>query len=936
MKKSLLLFVLILVAAASSWAATPASEFLQQVDRDVRNGHITAEQALLYKIQYGFDPESLPVAYQPKEFSPLKCASGVLAEFERTRNELSTDTVNKIEAYLKKEIEPNADKATYISPAGHFRVTYLTTGTNAVPTADTDPANGIPDFVEKCAQYMDYSWLVECDQLGFTTPPTPTGYYEIDFEAMSYYGYTSPGSGGSSTITLHNTFQGFPPNTDPEGNVWGAAKATACHEFKHATQRAQSGWTEGGWVELDATWSEDIVYDYVNDYYNYLPNPNPISAPATSLDDGGSGSYEDCTWQHFMTENWGDQIIPDLWIWRSSHTSEAYMTSYASNFSNYGTSLRDAWSLFGGWNYLTGTRSIAGLGYGEAADYPTSQLAATYTAYPATRTGSVNKIAANLLRYISLPTEVGTVSVVFDGQVGTQLTLTAAITKRDGTGVIETIALDANNHADMTLSVPGEQILSFGLAVGNAAYSGGAAAYDVTVDYVIDLPDPQVTLSATTIAKSLVQNTTGIETLDLSNTGEAGSVLDFDVAVFPTMPRIVPGANDKSVAGSTMTTTISEYVPGTSYTADFTVTNGSTDLEWLTDITLDFPAGFSVTSSTNFVGGSAPMPTAGQTGNGATVTWHGTDSSGWGLIQGSQNATASVTFAADAAASGTLDILWTVTGDQYGSAPHDLGGSLAVTQAGPSVVVDSPNGGEILAIDATYDIAWTATLLSDVKLELSRDGGASWEVLAATTPNDGLEAWTVTGPVSNNCLIRVASTDGTVTDVSNAAFEIYQPVEWLTVSPLSGNVPEGSLQPLVLDFDATGLEITTHQAYLVISTNAVGSPTVVPVTLTVTDPATPADLPGMAFGLAGNYPNPFNPMTLISFRLPEEGHAVIEVLDVRGRLLRTVYSGTLEAGAHELTWDGKDDSGHDLASGLYLARLRSNGAAATHKMLLAR
>ncbi len=184
---------------------------------------------------------------------------------------------------------------------------------------------------------------------------------------MSYYGYTTVIGGTATRIVLHNTFNGFPNNDDPEGNAIGAAKVTCAHEFKHASQRAQSGWSEGGWVELDATWMEDVVYDVVNDYYNYLPSGSGISAPGTSLNGGSTstGSYEDCIWQHYMSETYGEQIVIDFWDWRSSNTGQNVLYSYNSVLGTYGSSLAEAYIEFGAWNLATSSRALSGIGYGE-------------------------------------------------------------------------------------------------------------------------------------------------------------------------------------------------------------------------------------------------------------------------------------------------------------------------------------------------------------------------------------------------------------------------------------------------------------------------------------------------------------------------------------------------------------------------------------------
>ncbi len=89
--------------------------------------------------------------------------------------------------------------------------------------------------------------------------------------------------------------------------------------------------------------------------------------------------------------------------------------------------------------------------------------------------------------------------------------------------------------------------------------------------------------------------------------------------------------------------------------------------------------------------------------------------------------------------------------------------------------------------------------------------------------------------------------------------------------------------------------------------------------------------------LLGNAPNPFNPTTEIRFELAAADAAApvaLRVLDARGRLVRTLMSGTLGAGAHAVTWDGRDPAGRLAASGVYFYRLETRRQAHTGRMLL--
>lgn len=94
-------------------------------------------------------------------------------------------------------------------------------------------------------------------------------------------------------------------------------------------------------------------------------------------------------------------------------------------------------------------------------------------------------------------------------------------------------------------------------------------------------------------------------------------------------------------------------------------------------------------------------------------------------------------------------------------------------------------------------------------------------------------------------------------------------------------------------------------------------------------------VPG-SFALIGNYPNPFNANTEIRLQLAKAGPVALNIYDVQGRLVRGLWSGLLAAGAHQLSWDGRDEAGRAAATGIFLYRLQSVGQSETRKMLLLR
>ena len=87
------------------------------------------------------------------------------------------------------------------------------------------------------------------------------------------------------------------------------------------------------------------------------------------------------------------------------------------------------------------------------------------------------------------------------------------------------------------------------------------------------------------------------------------------------------------------------------------------------------------------------------------------------------------------------------------------------------------------------------------------------------------------------------------------------------------------------------------------------------------------------YGLCA-FPNPFNPTTQVAFELAAPGHVRVAVYNVRGRLVKTLTEGNLLAGSHTLTWNGADDNGAPVASGVYFARIEGSAGTQAAKLLL--
>ncbi|HOH47110.1 MAG TPA: FlgD immunoglobulin-like domain containing protein, partial [Candidatus Cloacimonadota bacterium] len=96
------------------------------------------------------------------------------------------------------------------------------------------------------------------------------------------------------------------------------------------------------------------------------------------------------------------------------------------------------------------------------------------------------------------------------------------------------------------------------------------------------------------------------------------------------------------------------------------------------------------------------------------------------------------------------------------------------------------------------------------------------------------------------------------------------------------------------------------------------------------DPSTPE----VQTELVGNYPNPFNPETTIRFSLQNAGTVSLNVYNARGQLVRSLVNNQMASGAHSVVWNGLDDSGRGVSSGIYYYRMQAGNFNQTRKMVL--
>lgn len=167
--------------------------------------------------------------------------------------------------------------------------------------------------------------------------------------------------------------------------------------------------------------------------------------------------------------------------------------------------------------------------------------------------------------------------------------------------------------------------------------------------------------------------------------------------------------------------------------------------------------------------------------------------------------------------------------------------------------------------------------------------------------------------------------------------------DWLTENPKEGIVPGESSLPIEIRADAKDLLTGIYRTNLIISSNDPQQPEkVVPVKLRVEQTTIAGPQKGSysqmpkRFWLSQNYPNPFNHETIIKYQLPQSSEVTIKILNPLGQEVRTLFKRRQTAGSYTIVWDGRDEEGRNVESGLYLYQLRAGDLVETRKLILLR
>ncbi len=446
---------------------------------------------------------------------------------------------------------------------------------------------------------------------------------------------------------------------------------------------------------------------------------------------------------------------------------------------------------------------------------------------------------------------------------------------------------------------------------------------------------PECSVTPASISETMAPGDSRTVWLTLANTGETGSLVSYNLELNDPVP--LPRGllkSGRSMSGSTVSVSPNRYEPGGTLEVAITVTNGSPDDEWLSGVSINFPSGISIVSASAMTGSMHQQaPYSGQYGDGATAVWNGE------LAVPGESATANLTLEFTSVG-GDVRVPYQVSGDGYGAPPHSVSGEFVFETTGPFVHLSSPNGGEICRQGTTWPLAFSVSSeVDNVDIELRR-GSEDWQPLClGLDAENGQYLWEVAGDLGLGYSLRISdSSNAALSDTCDARFTVGRSLSWVTLDQVQGNINAGDQQNIGVTLEAGELPAGIYQAEVIVLNNA-GESQAVPVSMEITGPPSAVDserpdLPDLLSLQAA--PNPFNPRTRLVVAMMSEGPFELSVYDAAGSRVRKLAGGYMQSGKYNYTWDGCDDRGAALSSGIYFARLISGPSTIIRKLVLVR
>ncbi len=220
------------------------------------------------------------------------------------------------------------------------------------------------------------------------------------------------------------------------------------------------------------------------------------------------------------------------------------------------------------------------------------------------------------------------------------------------------------------------------------------------------------------------------------------------------------------------------------------------------------------------------------------------------------------------------------------------------------------------------------TTVANIEIE---DDQTTTQNMTMRSPSVTFSVTSISEATTPGVNVTTSFTMGNPTGYCDLDYLIADNAAWLTATPAQGSIVGGQSREITVLMNVQNLNPgQEYQATIRITHNAPGDTFLIPVTLFI---SLDADDPRLGvpteFAFHSNYPNPFNATTEFRFDVPAEARVEITVLNLLGQEVATVVNGVYQAGRHQVSFEGSN-----LASGMYITRMKSGSYAAMGKMLL--
>ena len=357
-----------------------AQQGIAQLRVDYTSEQISLKEYIVTMGYAVFFPEKLNPLYRNSDDMRNKCATEAVNLIKSNYELLTLEEQELFNKFLFRP-SPSQLPETYNSPEGLFKIHYTTTGVDAVLEGD-DNTNGIPDFVEQAGISLDRSYNFYAES-GYKLAPNDNvdgNEYDVYLSDLGagVYGLTTaetdqsgtPWFDPSSYISMSSNFQDddlFTHGTD-------ALKVTCAHEFHHAVQFSYIFRSSDiFFYEMTSTLFEDILYDEVNDYLQYMPHVLGEDNTENSLwrelpINGTLRQYGMSIFLQFLNKRFGPDLLVKMW--ENMNLESAMQTIEKVINEETDSSFEAALQEFYLWNYFTGSRSDNLNYYSDGDLYP--------------------------------------------------------------------------------------------------------------------------------------------------------------------------------------------------------------------------------------------------------------------------------------------------------------------------------------------------------------------------------------------------------------------------------------------------------------------------------------------------------------------------------------------------------------------------------------